>query len=434
MHIHLHYTFGLICLVSCLDACTVRAERLHPTTEKILAPAGSANAWFGGTFALDDDVLAIGEERSGFSRRTVKVFRRTRGGWEYETAIRPDNIQTSQKFGSAIAIDGSTLVIGDSGDSPREVSGFVHSLAGAAYVFEEDSSGWTQSAKLTLDDFTSGDLLGKSVSISHDTIVLGARSDKGAFQFQQIGDSWQQISHLTPSVPDGSDLDGGFADNIAFNGRTILVSAHVQDAGQTNSGAVFAYDEGDFGWRESHIFTPPDPLFRGKFGSSIDISNDAAIIGRPAGGSAASGPFQGAAYIYEEIAGERMLSATLRASDGFEGDGFGARVAISDKLAAVSASGRTNGRVYLFKKSQDQWEEIGWIESGQAFDSDQYGEALAVNNFTVAVGARLDSEQAIQAGAVYVYRIPEPSTFNLAAILGSITIYCVIRQRHPSKT
>ena len=48
---------------------------------------------------------------------------------------------------------------------------------GAAYVFTEPGSGWadmTQTAKLTASDGAGGGYLGYSVSISGDTVVVGA--------------------------------------------------------------------------------------------------------------------------------------------------------------------------------------------------------------------------------------------------------------------
>ena len=69
------------------------------------------------------------------------------------------------------SISGNTLVVGASdygagGDGP-----------GAAYVFTEPASGWvdiTQTAKLTPSDSKARDMFGSSVSISGNTVVVGA--------------------------------------------------------------------------------------------------------------------------------------------------------------------------------------------------------------------------------------------------------------------
>ena len=53
----------------------------------------------------------------------------------------------------------------------------TNSHQGAAYVFTEPGSGWanmTQTAKLTASDGAAGDYFGSSVSISGNTVVVGA--------------------------------------------------------------------------------------------------------------------------------------------------------------------------------------------------------------------------------------------------------------------
>jgi len=76
-----------------------------------------------------------------------------------------------------VSIDGDTVVIGALGDDDKG------SNTGSAYVFTRDTagdlaSGWTQLAKLTAGtDGAAGDLFGTSVSISGDTMVIGAYGD-----------------------------------------------------------------------------------------------------------------------------------------------------------------------------------------------------------------------------------------------------------------
>ena len=84
---------------------------------------------------------------------------------------------------------------------------------GAAYVFTEPGSGWanmTQTAKLTASDGAAGDDFGTSVSISGNTVVVGApdatvgaNSGQGAaYVFTEPGSGWAnttQTAKLTAS-------------------------------------------------------------------------------------------------------------------------------------------------------------------------------------------------------------------------------------------
>ena len=74
-------------------------------------------------------------------------------------------------LGSSVAIDGDTLVVGAQGDD---------AFRGAVYVFQRVNDSWTQTAKLTASDGVADDYLGTSVAIDGDTIVVGAwRDDVG---------------------------------------------------------------------------------------------------------------------------------------------------------------------------------------------------------------------------------------------------------------
>ena len=71
----------------------------------------------------------------------------------------------SGSFGSIVAIDGDTCVIGAYG---------TNSYTGSAYVFTNIGGTWSQVAELTAPDGANSDGLGSSVAISGDTCVIGA--------------------------------------------------------------------------------------------------------------------------------------------------------------------------------------------------------------------------------------------------------------------
>src|ERR1700691_5848424 len=75
---------------------------------------------------------------------------------------------SEDEFGFSVAIDGNTLVVG----------AIDHNfLSGVAYVFVKPATGWanmTQTAELTASDEQLGDGFGESVSVSGNTIVVGA--------------------------------------------------------------------------------------------------------------------------------------------------------------------------------------------------------------------------------------------------------------------
>ena len=107
------------------------------------------------------------------------------------------------------------------------------SAAGAAYVFERDQGGagnWGQVKKLTASDAEAGDDFGASVAVSGDTAVVGAAyeirrgSAAGAayvFERDQGGaGNWGQVKKLTAS---DAEADDRFGASVAVSGDTAVV-------------------------------------------------------------------------------------------------------------------------------------------------------------------------------------------------------------------
>jgi hypothetical protein len=85
----------------------------------------------------------------------------------------------TDNFGISVSISGDTIVVGAPADDC--VAG---NSCGSVYVFVMPGGGWsdmTQNAKLTTSDLAAFDNLGYSVSISGDTIVVGHEFEGSAY-------------------------------------------------------------------------------------------------------------------------------------------------------------------------------------------------------------------------------------------------------------
>ena len=99
---------------------------------------------------------------------------------------------------------------------------------------------------------------------------------------------------------DAQELDN-FGYSVAVSGDTAVVGAYLEDAGGGGAGAAYVFwrDEGGTGnWGEVKKLTASDAQADDEFGISVAISGDTAVVGawrEDAGGSDA-----GAAYVFEE--------------------------------------------------------------------------------------------------------------------------------------
>jgi len=91
--------------------------------------------------------------------------------WTQRQKIQASDAQTDDSFGSSVAVDGDTLVVG------AWIEDTVAASAGAAYIFTRSGTTWTQQSKIQASDVEASDFFGYSVAISGDTVVVGANGE-----------------------------------------------------------------------------------------------------------------------------------------------------------------------------------------------------------------------------------------------------------------
>ncbi len=115
------------------------------------------------------------------------VFVRESGSWTQRAYLKSSNPINADSFGISVATSGNKVVIGapnEDGTStgingPPNTGGGFNS--GAAYVFELDDETWSQRAYLKATNTGAIDLFGRTVTVSGDTVVVGAaREDSSA--------------------------------------------------------------------------------------------------------------------------------------------------------------------------------------------------------------------------------------------------------------
>src|SRR5450755_3136143 len=117
------------------------------------------------------------ERRSGFGRHgtpgEVYIFQRSGQSWIEQAKLAPSDLHI-QSFGLAVAIQGTTLLVGAANGQMVEGT-FV---PGVAYVYENQGT-WTEQAKLIPMDRLPLDEFGTSVALDHGTAVVGAPGAAG---------------------------------------------------------------------------------------------------------------------------------------------------------------------------------------------------------------------------------------------------------------
>jgi hypothetical protein len=151
---------------------------------KLVAGDGVANDRFGFSVAISGDTLVAGARHGDSFRGAAYVFTRTGTAWSEQAKLTAGDAVENGEFGISVDISGDTIVVGaDSGDSSP----------GAAYVFVRSGATWSERAKLTASDGAADELFGSSVAIDGDTAVVGAPHHApggAAYVFTRGADVW----------------------------------------------------------------------------------------------------------------------------------------------------------------------------------------------------------------------------------------------------
>jgi len=327
-------------------------------------------------------------------------------------------------FGYSVSVDGDTAVVGvpwaDVGGNQNQ---------GAAYIFYRNQGGsnaWGQVVKLTAADGTDFDDFGYSVSLSGDTLLIGAReADIGGNRFQGAvyvfyrnqggGDAW---GHVTKIIAVDGAAEDEFGRSVSVDGDTAVVGALGADVGGVyNQGAAYVFYRNHGGtdiWGQVTKLTAADGADSDYFGISVSVSGDIVVVGSflaDVGGSD-----QGAVYVfYRNQSGDDAWGqvARLTATDGANSDRFGISVSVDDDRVVIGSDGvdvggnENQGAAYVFYRDQggaDAWGQKTKLTAVDGAIWDGFGSSVLINDDTAMVGAwGADVGSHVNQGAVYIF-------------------------------
>lgn len=392
---------GHVCRWS--DVCGIGVTKLLPSD-------GVEYDFFGGSVSISGNIALIGAsgaDDNGTESGAVYVFERdAAGGWIQVSKLLPSDCAGDYYFGSSASASGDFALIG----APYGVndSGII---SGTAYVFERDATGdWIQKSRLLPSDGADYDGFGGSVSISGNMAFVGAAIDDdspGAVYIFERNDAgnWEQISKPVPS-------DAGEYDRF---GRSVSVSGNVAIIGAPGvdfvSGAAYIFERKDSGnWIEKAKLLPSDGEQYDGFGTSVFVSGDVAIIGSENHDAIGIGPDSGAAYIFERNgAGDWIEKAKLLPTDAGEENRFGNSVAVSGDFAIIGSSSDfgsvyQTGAAFIFQRNDSgHWIQKAKLLPTDGADCELFGTEVSVSEGVVLVGASHEDAQGAYSGAAYVF-------------------------------
>ncbi|MBL8692561.1 MAG: FG-GAP repeat protein [Planctomycetes bacterium] len=387
-------------------------------------------------------------DNSSPSSGAAYVFVRSGSSWTQQAYLKASNSGANDQFGWAVAISGDSIVVGaqseDSNATGVNGNGADNSAfdSGATYVFVRSGSTWTQQAYLKASNTNASDQFGFFVSISGDSVVVGApgedsnatgvngnQSDNtstnsgAAYVFARSGSTWIQQAYLKASNTGGGD---NFGLNVGISGDTVIVGAYREDSSSTgvngnqadnsatDSGASYIFARSGSTWTQQAYLKASNTNAVDQFGFSVAISGETVVVGAIGEASNATGVngnqadnsvlSSGAAYVFVRSGSTWAQQAYLKASNANANDQFGFCVAISGDSVVVGApsedsnatgingngadnSTGNSGAAYVLVRNGFTWGQQAYLKASNTGASDEFGRSAAISGDVLMIGA-----------------------------------------------
>ena len=390
--------------------------------------------------------------------------------------LKASNTDPDDRFGSSVSVSGNTVVVGAfrESSSATGVNGDQNDnsgwRSGAAYVFVRNGASWSQEAYLKASNTDNQDFFGTSVSVSGDTIVVGANGEDStatgvnsgqlsngayysgaAYVFVRNGTSWSQEAYIKAS---NTDPDDRFGSSVSVSGDTVVVGARFEASNATGvngdqgnnlaaySGAAYVFVRNGTTWSQQAYLKASNTGPWDFFGSAVALSGDTLVVGAYDEASSATGVNgdqsdnsaygAGAAYVFVRNGRIWSQQAYLKASNTDVDDLFSWDLSVSGDTIVVGALGESSsatgvngdqsdnsamnaGAAYVFVRNGTSWSQQAYLKASNTDASDQFGGRLSVRGDTVAIGVGAEDSSATgingdqsdnsasAAGAAYVF-------------------------------
>ena len=381
----------------------------------------------GQTVSVDGDIVVSGlngDDTNGTNSGCAYIFQYNGTTWDETKIISSDNM-AGDEFGYSAAVDGNIVVVGAKNDNNK---------VGSAYVYKWNGSEWLET-KLTASDGDNGDEFGRSVSISGNTILVGANNDStdtgtrtgSTYMYQWNGNEWQETK-ITAS--DGATGDA-FGYVVAVDGEQAVIGAYGDDDMGTNSGSAYVYNLSEFALVDPPVDPPVEPpveppvdppvdpsvnvhsngsvQFTASNGSTysssaVSMSGDNIVIG--VSGDDEQNYNAGSAYVYKWNGSSFEEITKLTASDGGSSDEFGMSVDISgvNVVVGTERGDGNDGLAYAYRWDGSEYTEYKLLASDRDYTNNEYAKSVSISGDNIVVSAHHDADNGSESGSAYIFR------------------------------
>lgn len=232
---------------------------------------------------------------------------------------------SNETFGISVDVDGNTAIIGSHADP---------SGSGEAYIYNVTTGSLLRTI---VNPFVASlDWFGHSVGISGNKAIIGAYGDdvgassSGSAYIYDVTTGVRLHTLVNPQ-PTASDR---FGESVAISGDYAIVGSRLDDpSGVDAAGSVYIFSTNTGALL--HTIPNPSPSVNGEFGLYLDMNDTYSLV---------SAVWENEVYMFDNATGTLLHTFTNPGN----GSSFGWSVNISNSYVVISARGNTNNPVYVY--------------------------------------------------------------------------------------
>jgi hypothetical protein len=322
--------------------------------------------FFGASVAVRGNTIVVGatdndpsdwpasNDRSG----AAYAFERSGDTWTQTQRLVASSPTGRDIFGHQLVLSEDTLVV----SAPFDAT--VGMESGALYVYDRLGSEFREVQKLVPSRRGYYTSIGSALALDGDTLIAGGCTDSATvydggvvYIFARRNDMWSEQQYLQgPMLRDGT-----FGYSVAVSGDMLAIGAPRAQrvaAGETDAplpnGEVYLFERDGERWTQTSVLKAPVPRQSDRFGSSLAITPSMLAVGAAGDASAARGlqgdvndssaPASGAVYLYARQSGEPARTTFVKAEDSASGIALGRTLAASEQVLVVGAPYEAEGK------------------------------------------------------------------------------------------
>lgn len=342
---------------------------------------------FGRSVCISGNYAIIGADQDetggNINQGSAYIYEKENGFWTMKAKLLANDGATGDRFGFAVSMSGNYVIIGSINSNNNE---------GAAYIFFRDNGSWVQQSKLAIPG---SEHIAQSVSISGDNAIIGDPSHtvgsnpaQGcAWIFTRTGTNWTQQAQL---ISNNGEAEDRFGSSVSISGDDAVVGSPNENLGPTlYVGYTYVFVRSGNQWNEQARFFEPNNQQLSYFGSLVTISGNTIVVGKTTSTVKK-------VYVYVRTGTTWALQQTLNSINSLFEPGFSSSICLSGDYLLVGCQGAlantydpgsNNGAALLFKRTGVTWGLVRVVRDPAGFSNHVVGFSVSINGNNILVGA-----------------------------------------------